>query len=151
MCRRVRTRLFSGYWHRSWHHSHHTPCSLPNKLDTAVHPEFRQQRGNAKFYGSYRDIEIASDFFVRKTAQDAGKNLPFPARRPYLAATGHSAEPLVSLLDKVLQKVVFGLDDNRVIFGNLVRNQGVLGKQSGRLTSQETAGLHVKTYSTKSF
>jgi len=107
-----------------------------------------------KFYGSYRDIEIASDFFVRKTAQDAGKNLPLAARQPYLATTGHSAEQLDSLLDKVLQKVVFGLDDHRVIFGNLVRNQGVLGKQSSRLTSQEAAirsGLHVKMYCAKVF
>jgi hypothetical protein len=119
-----------------------------------VHPEFRQQRGNVKFYGSFRDIEIGSDFLVRKTTQDAGKNFLFPARQRYLVVNGHPAEQSVSLLDKVLQKDVFGLDHNRVIFANFVPNQAMLGKQSGRLTSQETAvrsGLLVKMYCTRIF
>jgi hypothetical protein len=107
-----------------------------------------------KFYGSFRDIEIGSDFLVRKTTQDAGKNFLFPARQRYLVVNGHSAEQLVSLLDKVLQKVVFCLDHNRVIFGYFVPNQAMLGKQSGRLTSQETAirsGPHVKMYYARVF
>ena len=100
-----------------------------------------------KLYGSFGDIEIGRDFFVRKTSRDAGKNFLFSTRQPHLVANGHSADQLVSLLDKVLQKVVFGRDHNREIFENFVPNQAMLGEQSGRLTSQETAirsGLHVK-------
>lgn len=107
-----------------------------------------------KFYGSFGDVEIPSDFFVRKTARDAGKNLLFPACQPYLAVNGHASEQLVGLLDKVLEKVVFGLDHNGVILGNLVANQAMLGEQSGRLTSQKTAirsGVDVKMYSARVF
>jgi hypothetical protein len=107
-----------------------------------------------KFYGSFGDVEIPSDFFVRETARDAGKNLLFPARQPYLAVNRRASEQLVSLLDKVLEKVVLGLDHNGVILRNLVANEAMLGEQSGRLASQKTAirsGLDVKMDGTRIF
>ncbi len=119
-----------------------------NQLHAAAHLEFCQQGRNVEFNGTFRQVEIRRNFFVRQTLRDAGQNLFLAAGQAHLAMNGPAGfEQLVGFLNQIFQNLVFGLHQNGVVSRTLAANKAMHGEEPGCLIYGKTTvgpGLYMK-------
>src|SRR2546429_2053001 len=77
--RSIGTSVSRGYGLGIGNYSHCVPRRFANQLHAAAHLEFCQQGRNVKFHGPFRKVEMRSNFLVRETLRNTGKNFLFSA------------------------------------------------------------------------